>query len=87
MVWDVTVVRGDVSYKEEFIPNDEGSYNILVQNRKKMGETVRNSFYISEPGRIVITIDNDTFKKKRVFYRYKTKPTNIPMYDFISSRS
>ncbi|KAG6662733.1 hypothetical protein CIPAW_03G264800 [Carya illinoinensis] len=84
MVWDVTVVRGDVSYKEEFIPNDEGSYNILVQNRKKMGETVRNSFYISEPGRIVITIDNDTFKKKRVFYRSKTKPTNIPIYDFSS---
>lgn len=82
MVWDFTVVGWDVSYKEEFTPDDEGSYKILLQNQKKMGECIRNSFYISEPGRIMITIDNGTFKNKRVIYRSKAKPT-VPMYIFL----
>ncbi|XP_022155581.1 patellin-4-like isoform X2 [Momordica charantia] len=80
MVWDVTVVGWDVVYKEEFVPEDEGLYRIELQNQKKVGESVRNSFYISEPGKIVITIENPTFNhKKTVFYRSKTKPT-VPMY-------
>lgn len=79
LVWDITVVGWDVSFKEEFIPDDEGSYKILIQNQKQMGRSVRNSFYIREPGRLVITIDNDTFKKKRVFHRSKVKPA-VPMY-------
>lgn len=79
MVWDITVVGWDVSLKEQFIPNDEGSYKILIKNQKKMGESVRNSFYICETGRIIITVHNETFKKKRVLYRSKAKPT-VPMY-------
>ncbi|PON62632.1 CRAL-TRIO lipid binding domain containing protein [Parasponia andersonii] len=79
MVWDFTVVGWEVSYKEEFIPDDEGSYKILLQNQKRVGESVRNSFYISEPGTIVITIDNGNYKKKTVLYRSKAKPT-VPMY-------
>lgn len=82
LVWDMTVVGWDVTYREEFIPNDECSYNILIQKEKKMEESVRNSFYISEPGKVLLTIDNGSFKKKRVLYRYKTKPT-IPMYIFL----
>ncbi|KAB1200941.1 Patellin-4 [Morella rubra] len=82
VVWDITIVGWEVSYKEEFIPDDEGSYRILVQNQKKMGESVRNSFYITEPGRILLTIENQNFKKKRVFYRAKTKPGG-PMYIFL----
>ncbi|XWS31422.1 hypothetical protein CRYUN_Cryun23aG0074100 [Craigia yunnanensis] len=80
IVWDLTVVGWDVSYKEEFVPDDEGSYKVLLQQEKekKGGESVRNSFYISEPGKIVITIDNFMLKKKKVLYRYKTKPT-FPM--------
>lgn len=71
----------DVSYKEEFIPDDEGSYKIQLLKQKKLGESVRNSFYISEPGKIVITFYNASFKKKRVHYRSKAKPT-VPMYIF-----
>ncbi|XWS46976.1 hypothetical protein CRYUN_Cryun14cG0114300 [Craigia yunnanensis] len=74
----------DVSYKEEFVPDDEGSYKVLLQSEKekKGGESVRNSLYISEPGKIVITIDNFMLKKKnkKVLYRYKTKPT-LPITD------
>lgn len=84
ILWDLTVVGWDVSYKEEFVPDDEGSYKVLLQihKEKKGGESVRNSFYIREPGKIVITIDNFMLKRKKVLYRYKTKPT-VPMYVFL----
>ncbi|XP_057965369.1 patellin-6-like [Malania oleifera] len=81
LVWDVAVVNQEVCYKDEFIPDDEGSYTILLQKKKKLSESFRNSFYIGEPGKIVITIENGTFKKKRVFFRSKSKPT-VPMYVF-----
>lgn len=83
MVWDLTVVGWDVYYKEEFVPDDEGSYKILLQERKRLGQGVRNSFYISEPGKMVITIENWTFKNKRVLYRSKAKPT-LPMYIYFN---
>ncbi|OMP03087.1 hypothetical protein CCACVL1_02572 [Corchorus capsularis] len=81
IIWDLTVVGCEVGYKEEFVPDDEGSYKVLLQKdkEKKAGESVRNSFYISEPGKIVITIDNYMLKRKKVLYRYKTRPT-VPMY-------
>ena len=58
----------DVSYKEEFVPDDEGSYAIIIQKGKKMGpqeETVHNSFRNSEPGKIVLTIENWTLGRRR----------------------
>lgn len=83
VVWDMTVVGWDVSYKEEFIPEDEGSYKILLEKGQKMGGSVRNSFYINEPGKIAITVGNATYKRKRVLYRFRSKPT-VPMYVFFN---
>lgn len=65
-----------MNYKEEFVPKDEGSYSIIVQKARKMssnGESVRNTFRTNEPGKIVLTIENCSSKKKNVLYRYKTK--------------
>ncbi|RYQ79222.1 hypothetical protein Ahy_Scaffold6g107929 isoform A [Arachis hypogaea] len=75
LCWDVTVLGWEVSYKEEFVPSDEGSYTIIVQKGKKMGSQegpVRNTFRNNEAGKVVLTIDNTSNKKKRVWYRYKT---------------
>lgn len=66
----------EVNYKEEFIPTDEGSYSIIVHKARKMssnGEPIRNTFRTNEPGKIVLTIENYSSKKKKVLYRYKTK--------------
>lgn len=84
LIWDLTVVGWDVSYAEEFIPDDEGSCGVLIHfgREKNRKGSIRNSFYIKEPGKIAITIDNSTNKKKRVFYRLKTKPT-VPMYIYL----
>lgn len=82
LIWDVTVVGWDVVYKEEFVPEDEGSYIILLQNQKRVGDCIRNSFYINEPGKVVITVGNGTYKKKRMFYRSKATDSTLPMYIF-----
>lgn len=79
ITWDLMVLGNEVSYKEEFIPDDDCSYRVLLQEDKKMVESVRNSFHIREEGKIVVTISNPTYKKKTAFYRYKTKPS-VPMY-------
>uniref|UniRef100_A0A5B7BQ70 Patellin-4 n=1 Tax=Davidia involucrata TaxID=16924 RepID=A0A5B7BQ70_DAVIN len=76
LVWDLTVLGWEVNYKEEFVPTDEGSYAIIVKKGRKMGGqegTVRNSFTNNEAGKVVLTIENGSFKKKRALYRYKTK--------------
>ncbi|KAH0985248.1 hypothetical protein GBA52_012425 [Prunus armeniaca] len=77
LVWDLTVLGWEVNYKEEFVPTDEGSYTIIVQKRKKIGSNnegpIRNTFRSNEPGKVVLTIDNTSSKKKRVLYRYKAK--------------
>ncbi|XP_073012481.1 patellin-4-like [Typha latifolia] len=83
MVWDVAVVGWDVSYKEEFVPDDEGSYRVLIREEKKLEEPLRNSFYISEPGKVVLTIENRSFKKKKILYRSKSKPT-VPVYNLLN---
>ncbi|XVF87932.1 hypothetical protein PTKIN_Ptkin19aG0008400 [Pterospermum kingtungense] len=77
IMWDLVVLGWEVSYKEEFIPNDEKSYTIVVQKEKKLGiqeGSIRNSFKNNEPGKIILVIGNSAFKtKKRAFYRYKIK--------------
>ncbi|XP_047339378.1 patellin-4-like [Impatiens glandulifera] len=75
-IWDLTVLGGEVNYKEEFVPSDEGSYSVLVQKEKKvnMNEgSIRNTFKNNEAGKIVLTIENASSKKKKVLYRYKLK--------------
>ncbi|KAL8089054.1 hypothetical protein AgCh_038715 [Apium graveolens] len=75
-IWDITVLGWDVNYKEEFVPTDECSYTIIVQKQKKLSSIegpIRNTFRTNEPGKIVLTVENCSNKKKKVFYRNKVK--------------
>lgn len=69
----------DVSYSAEFVPTSEEGYTVLVQKTRKFTATdepyVKNSFKIGEPGKIILSIDNATTKKKKLLYRSKTKST------------
>ena len=73
------VLSWEVNYKAEFVPSDEGSYTIIVQKSKKMVSQsqevgpIRNTFRNNESGKLVLTIENTSSKKKRLLYRYKTK--------------
>lgn len=76
-IWDVTIVGGEVSYKEEFVPEDETSYTIIIQKDRKVSSTIRNTFKNTEAGKVVLTIKNASGKKKKAFYRYKIKKSAI----------
>lgn len=70
----------EVSYGAEFVPSAEESYTVIIQKARKVASSeepvVCNSFKIGEPGKVVLTIDNPTSKKKKLLYRLKTKPSS-----------
>ncbi|XP_010063754.2 patellin-3 [Eucalyptus grandis] len=77
LVWETRVVGWDVVYGAEFVPSTEGAYTVIVQKTRKVApadETIiSETFKGGEPGKIVLTIDNQSSKKKKLLYRSKTK--------------
>lgn len=76
----MTVVGWEVNYTEEFVPADESSYTMILHKCKKMGseeEAVRKTFKNNEVGKIVITVENSSSKKKKLFYRCKVKKASF----------
>ncbi|XP_042066815.1 patellin-3-like [Salvia splendens] len=77
LAWEVRVVGWDVCYGAEFVPSAEGGYTWIVQKSRKIGQADEDvlscSFKIGEPGKVVLTFDNQTSKKKKLLFRSKTK--------------
>ncbi|KAL2538975.1 patellin-3-like [Forsythia ovata] len=80
LVWEVRVVGWDVSYGAEFVPISEGGYTWIIQKSRKIGPAdepiISCSFKIGEPGKVVLTFNNQTSKRKKLLYRSKTKPSD-----------
>ncbi|KAL3641450.1 Patellin-3 [Castilleja foliolosa] len=78
LVWELRVVGWEVSYSAEYVPNAEHAYTVIIHKTKKMlpsdEPVVSNSFNVSELGKILLTVDNPTAKKKKLLYRYKVMP-------------
>ncbi|XP_028768077.1 patellin-3-like [Neltuma alba] len=78
IVWELRVVGWEVSYSAEFKPDAKDGYTVIIQKATKMSPTdepvVSNSYKVGELGKILLTIDNSTLKKKRLLYRFKIKP-------------
>lgn len=78
IVWELRVVGWEVSYSAEFVPNSEDSYTVIIQKATRMspndGPVVSNSYKVIDLGKIVLTIDNPTSKKKKLLYRFTVKP-------------
>lgn len=79
-MWEARVIGWDVSYGAEFVPSAEGGYTIIVEKSRKIAaadETViTNNYTTLEPGKVVLTFDNQTSKRKKLVYRSKTKPSD-----------
>ncbi|KDP27341.1 hypothetical protein JCGZ_20273 [Jatropha curcas] len=77
LVWELRVLGWDVSYGAEFVPSAEDGYTVIVSKTRKISPTdepvISDTFKISEPGKVVLTIDNQSSKKKKLLYRSKTK--------------
>ncbi|KAH6759337.1 Sec14p-like phosphatidylinositol transfer family protein [Perilla frutescens var. frutescens] len=78
LVWELRVVGWEVSYGAEYVPNNERGYTVIIQKTRRMLPTdepvVSNSFNVTELGKILLTIDNPTTKKKKLVYRFKVTP-------------
>ncbi|CAJ1974760.1 unnamed protein product [Sphenostylis stenocarpa] len=78
--WELRVIGWDVSYGAEFVPNSEGSYTVIIQKARKVASSeepvLSNNYKIGEPGKVVLTIDNQSSKKKKLLYRLKVKPSS-----------
>jgi hypothetical protein len=77
--WELRVIGWEVSYGAEFVPSSEGSYTVIIQKTRKVASSEEpvlcNNYKIGEPGKVVLTIDNSSSKKKKLLYRLKTKPS------------
>lgn len=77
IVWELRVVGWEVSYSAEFVPNIEEAYTVIIQKARKITATdepvISQSFKVSELGKVLLTIDNPTSKKKKLLYRFKVK--------------
>ncbi|CAN4119676.1 unnamed protein product [Withania somnifera] len=80
LVWETRVIGWDVSYGAEFVPSAEGGYTIIIEKSRKIAaadETViTNNYRGGEPGKVVLTFDNQTSKRKKLVYRSKTKTSD-----------
>ncbi|KAI6691283.1 hypothetical protein NL676_028111 [Syzygium grande] len=74
ITWELRVVGWEVSYGAEFVPNT-GGYSINIQKPKKMSPAdepvAHGTFKVSELGKVLLTVDNPTSKKKKLLYRFK----------------
>lgn len=78
IVWELRVVGWEVSYSAEFKPDAKDGYAIIIHKSTKMSPSdepvVSNNFKVGELGKLLLTIDNPTLKKKTLLYRFKIKP-------------
>uniref|UniRef100_A0ACD5TFP0 Uncharacterized protein n=2 Tax=Avena sativa TaxID=4498 RepID=A0ACD5TFP0_AVESA len=77
VVWEVRVLGWEVSYGVEFTPDAEGGYTVIVQKTRKVPANeepiMKGSFKVSEAGKVVLTVNNPTSKKKKLLCRFKVK--------------
>ncbi|KAM0827364.1 hypothetical protein ACQ4PT_068246 [Festuca glaucescens] len=77
VVWELRVLGWEVSYGVEFTPDAEGGYTVIVQKTRKVPANeepiMKGSFKASEPGKVVLTVNNPMSKKKKLLCRFKVK--------------
>ncbi|KAM0860759.1 hypothetical protein ACQ4PT_046321 [Festuca glaucescens] len=77
VVWELRVLGWEVSYGVEFTPDAEGGYTVIVQKTRKVPANeepiMKGSFKAGEPGKVVLTVNNPTSKKKKLLCRFKVK--------------
>ncbi|KAL0800761.1 hypothetical protein Bca101_055936 [Brassica carinata] len=78
IVWEIRVIGWEVSYKAEFVPEEKDAYTVVVQKPRKLKPAdepvLTQSFKVNELGKVLLTVDNPTSKKKKLVYRFNVKP-------------
>ncbi|KNA11720.1 hypothetical protein SOVF_132490 [Spinacia oleracea] len=81
ITWDLVVGGWDLEYSAEFIPNAQDGYTLAVEKPKKLSpsdEAIHNSFLAREAGKLVLSVDNTTSRKRKVAaYRYIVRKSTL----------
>ncbi|KAJ3676465.1 hypothetical protein LUZ60_003877 [Juncus effusus] len=82
ITWDLVVGGWDLEYGAEYIPVSEQSYTLSVEKSHKIvsasEDPVHNSFTARETGKMVLSIDNSSSRKKKVAaYRYFVRKPSV----------
>ncbi|XP_068634477.1 patellin-6-like [Aristolochia californica] len=82
ITWDIVVGGWDLDYSAEFIPIAQGSYTMAIEKSRRVPPSevpIHNSFTAREAGKMVLSIDNTSSRKRKVAaYRYFVrKPTAV----------
>lgn len=75
LVWEARVVGCEVSYGAEFVPSAEDGYTLIVQKSRKITgdeSLISGRFKCGEAGKVELKFYNQSSKKKKVLYRFKT---------------
>ncbi|XP_042479146.1 patellin-6-like [Macadamia integrifolia] len=83
ITWEIVVGGWDLEYSAEFVPTEEGSYTIAIQKPRKIAATeepIHCSFTPKEPGKMVLSIDNTSSRRKKAAaYRYFVRKPSCVM--------
>ncbi|XP_021771307.1 patellin-6-like [Chenopodium quinoa] len=81
ITWDLVVGGWDLEYSAEFIPNAQDGYTLAVEKPKKLNpsdDAIHNSFLAKEAGKLVLSVDNTTSRKRKVAaYRYVVRKSTL----------
>lgn len=77
LVWELRVLEWEISYGAEFVPDSSESYTVILHKLRKMAVSddpvVKSSFKVCGAGKILLTVENTSSKRKTLLYRFKVK--------------
>ncbi|XP_057808220.1 patellin-6-like [Salvia miltiorrhiza] len=75
--WDIVVGGWELEYAAEFVPNADVGYTVAVEKQRRMAadeEAVHGSYTTREAGKLVLSVDNGTSRRRKVAaYRYTVR--------------
>lgn len=90
VIWELRVIGWDVCYEAEFVPSTKGRYITNISRHKKIAPNdepvLSDNFRVVEPGKLVLTIDNTSSKKKKLLIRVRAMAFDLNMEDGPSLR-
>ncbi|KAJ8442858.1 hypothetical protein Cgig2_022224 [Carnegiea gigantea] len=90
VIWELRVIGWDVCYEAEFLPSTKGRYITNISRHKKIAPNdepvISDNFRVIEPGKLALTIDNTSSKKKKLLVRVRAMTFDLNMEDGPSLR-
>ncbi|KAK1312364.1 Patellin-6 [Acorus calamus] len=81
ITWDIVVGGWDLDYGAEYVPLAKDGYTVSIEKSRRItssDEPIHNSYTSREPGKMVLSIDNTSSRRRKVAaYRYFVQRPSI----------